>query len=112
MHALVFVVCSSIFNMPGYRVEDSNPEMSREMEGYIIDSIIVSKVRNGGNQSEMAPDLKEKFEYHFGGKWVVFIIKNGYQDISAWDVSDGSTYIIVEHGAHMFLVVQISKPRR
>ena len=62
--------------MPGYRVEDSNPEMSCEMEDYIIDSIIVSKVRNGGNQSEMAPDLKEKFEYHFGGKWVVFITGN------------------------------------
>ena len=88
--------------MPGYRVEDSNPEMSCEMEDYIIDSIIVSKVRNGGNQSEMAPDLKEKFEYHFGGKWVVFITKNGYQDISAWKLI----------GAHMFLVVQTSKPRR
>ena len=98
--------------MPGYRIEDSNPEMCRGMENFIIDSIIVSKVRNGGNQSEMAPDLKEKFEYHFGGKWVVFITKNGYQDISAWDVSDGNTYIIVEHGAHMFLVVQTSKPRR
>ena len=47
--------------------------MSCEMEDFIIDSIIVSKVWNGGNQSEMAPDSKEKFEYHFGGKWVVFI---------------------------------------
>ena len=60
----------------------------------------------------MAPDSKEKFEYHFGGKWVVFITKNGCQDISAWDVSDGNTYIIVEHGALMILVVQTSKPRR
>ena len=43
----------------------------------------------------MAPDSKEKFEKHFGGKWVVlvFITKNGCQDISAWDVSDGNKYL-------------------
>ena len=93
--------------MPGVSVQDQDPNMSDAMADYIIDSIIVTKVRNGGNASYMATDLKEKFESHFGGKWLVFITKNGYQDLSDWDVSDGSsTYIIVEHGAHLFLVMQ------
>jgi hypothetical protein len=92
--------------MPGVSVQDQDPNMSDAMADFIIDSIIVTKVRNGGNESYMATDLKEKFEIHFSGKWLVFITKNGYQELSDWDVSDGSTYIIVQHGAHLFLVMQ------
>ena len=78
--------------------------MSDAMADFIIDAIIVTKVRNGGNASYMATDLKEKFESHFGGKWLVFITKDWDSD---WDVSDESgTYIIVEHGAHLFSVMQ------
>ena len=90
--------------MPGVSVQDQDPLMSDAMADFIIDAIIVTKVRNGGNASYMASDLKEKFESHFGGKWVVFITKDWDSD---WDFSDGSsTYISVEHGAHLFLVMQ------
>ena len=90
--------------MPGVSVQDQDPNMSDAMADFIIDSIIVTKVRNGGNASYMATDLKEKFEIHFGGKWLVFITKDWESD---WDVSDGSgTYIVVEHGAHLFIVMQ------
>ena len=90
--------------MPGVSIQDQDPDMSFAMVDFIIDAIIVTKVRNGGNASYMATDLKEKFEIHFGGKWLVFITKDWQSD---WDFSDGSsTYISVEHGAHLFLVMQ------
>ena len=57
--------------MPGINVQDQDENMSDAMADYIIDSIIVTKVRNGGNVSYMATDLKVRFLSKYSKVFVI-----------------------------------------
>ena len=49
------------------------PDMPLKMELFIIDAIIVEKLKHSGNYKEIARALKGNLEDHYGGRWNVLI---------------------------------------
>ena len=50
--------------------------MKTELESFIIDAIIVEKLRHLGNINGIGRAIKEKLEDQYGGRWNVLIRKN------------------------------------
>ena len=91
--------------MPGLKVNEKDALMPPEMEESITDTIIIAKVKNGGDTGKMATAIKKKLNEHFGGWWTVFVIKknNAGWTISGIQYQEG-TYIDVDHGAHTYVI--------
>ena len=91
--------------MPGLKVNKKDPLMPTEMEEFITDTIIISKVKNGGHTNKMADAIKKKLDEHFGGWWTVLVIKGTN---AGWAIkgiqSQKGTFINVDHGAHTYFI--------
>ena len=57
----------------GINIISKGPGMPLEMESFIIDAIIVEKLKHSGNSKKIARAIKENLEGHDGGKWNVLI---------------------------------------
>ena len=94
--------------MPEPMVRGKDTLMSDEMEEFIIDTIIIAKVKNEGEKSadyKMAKAINKKLDEYFGGSWLVFISK--CENAPCWASSGipwNGTYIEIEHGAYNFVI--------
>ena len=93
--------------MPGLKVNEKDASMPPEMKEFITDTIIIAKVKNGGDMGKMAKAIRKKLEEHFGGSWHVLVIK---KNNAGWAISGiqhrKGTYIDVDHGAHTYLIFE------
>ena len=88
--------------MPGLKVNEKGALMSPAMAEYITDTIIIAKVKNGGDTGKMAEAIEKKLDEHFGGRWTVLVIKKNNAE---WSINGLShTYIDVDHGAHTYVI--------
>ena len=89
--------------MPGLTVLNKDQLMSYEMAEFITDTIIIAKVKNGGNMLKMAEAINMKLDENFGGSWTVFVTKCNCGSASSGTPWNG-TYIEVNHGAHNYVI--------
>ena len=88
--------------MPGLKVNEKDASMPPEMKEFITDTIIIAKVKNGGDTGKMAEAIEKKLDEHFGGRWTVLVIK---KNNTGWAINGlSNTYIIVDHGAHSYVI--------
>ena len=89
--------------MPGLKVNRKDVLMPPEMEEFITDTIIIAKVKNGGDTLKMADAIKKKLDEHFGGRWTALVIK---KDNTGWAITgiQYGTFIYVDHGAHTYII--------
>ena len=59
----------------GVNVLKKHQEMPLKMESFIIDAIIVEKLKHSGKFSDMAYAIAEKLGGQYGGSWSVLISK-------------------------------------
>ena len=90
--------------MPGLKVIKKAAEMPPTMEEFITDTIIIAKVKNGGDMVKMADAIKKKLDEHFGGMWTVFVIKKDNAGWAIRGISGTGTFIDVDHGAHTYVI--------
>ena len=91
--------------MPGLSIDRKSPEMTQEMEEFITDTIIIAKVRNGGNTDKMAEAIQNKLNGRYGKSWAIFILKNAsFVDFSFRISHQTGTFIEVTHGRHTYTV--------
>ena len=94
--------------MPEPMVHGKDTLMSEEMEEFIIDTIIIAKVKNEGERHadyKMAKAINKKLDEHFRGSWLVFISK--CENAPCWASSGipwNGTYFEIEHGAYNFVI--------
>ena len=92
--------------MPGLKVNEKDALMPPEMEETITDTIIIAKVKNGGDTLQMANAIKKKLDEHFGGMWTVLVINN--KSNAGWTITGiqrhNGTFINVLHGAHSYII--------
>ena len=92
--------------MPGLKVNQKDALMSPEMEETITDTIIIAKVKNGGDAVKMAAAIRKKLNEHFGGMWTVLVVNN--KSINNWSIigiqRQNGTFINVDHGAHTYVI--------
>ena len=93
--------------MPGLRINEKDSLMDSDIEEFITDTIIIAKVKNGGDTGKMAEAIEKKLDEHFGGRWTVLVIK---KNNAGWAISGiqhrKGTYIDVDHGAHTYLIFE------
>ena len=89
--------------MPGLTILDKDPLMSYEMAEFITDTIIIAKVKNGGDMFKMAEAINMKLDENFGGSWTVFLTKC-YCGSASSGIPWNGTYIEVDHGAHNYVI--------
>ena len=70
--------------------------MKMELESFIIDAIIVEKLRHLGNFNGIGRAIKEKLEDQYGGRWNVLIAKN-------WHSSDSGYCLATVPGSYIVL---------
>ena len=91
--------------MPGLKVNKKDALMPPVMEEFITDTIIIAKVKNGGDTFKMAEAIRKKLDQHFGGMWTVLVIK---KDNAGWAINGiqnkKGTFIDVDHGAHTYVI--------
>ena len=92
--------------MPGLKVNQKDALMPPEMEETITDTIIIAKVKNGGDAVKMADAIRKKLNEHFGGMWTVLVVNN--KSINNWSIigiqRQNGTFINVDHGAHTYVI--------
>ena len=76
--------------------KDSILPMKMELESFIIDAIIVEKLRHLGNFNGIGRAIKEKLEDQYGGRWNVLIAKN-------WHSSDSGYCLATVPGSYIVL---------
>ena len=88
----------------GVKINRKHSKMSSKMETFIIDAIIVAKVKHsGGNLSKMAESITDKLDDRFGGDWHALVKKSGCK--TGYNVKPRSgTFIHVTHDGHVFTV--------
>ena len=90
--------------MPGLRVNEKGALMSPAMAEYITDTIIIAKVKNGGDMNKMSEAIKKKLNQNFGGSWTVIVVKWPIGGLARSGIPWNGTYINVDHGAHSFII--------
>ena len=90
--------------MPGITIRDKNSSMSKQMEEFITDTIIIAKVKNAGVMSKMAAAIKNKLDENFGGFWMVLILKRDHGGWAMDGILSNDPYIEVHHGAHNYII--------
>ena len=60
----------------GVNVIRKESKMLMEMETFIIDTIVVEKLKHPGNFNEIATAIKQKLDGQYGGYWNVIIVKD------------------------------------
>ena len=76
--------------------KDSILPMKMELESFIIDAIIVEKLRHLGNFNEIGRAVKEKLEDQYCGRWNVLITKN-------WHSSESGCCLATVPGSYIVL---------
>ena len=59
----------------GVNVIRKDSEMPMETESFIIDAIVIEKLKHSGNFKEIATAIKQKLDGQYGGCWNVLIRK-------------------------------------
>ena len=84
----------------GIGIIKKHSEMPMKMESFIIDAIIVEKLKHTGNGNEIPDEIPEaihnKLKDQYGGHWCVIITKSGLVTESGYSLSP-------IHGTHIFL---------
>ena len=80
--------------------KDSILPMKTELKSFIIDAIIVEKLRHLGNFNEIGRAVKEKLEDQYGGRWNVLIAKN-------WHSSEYGHCLATVPGSYIVLKYEI-----
>ena len=92
--------------MPGLKVNQKDALMPPEMEETITDTIIIAKVKNGGDAVKMADAIRKKLNEHFGGMWTVLVVNN--KNNAGWSIigiqRQNGTFINVDHGVHTYVI--------
>ena len=92
--------------MPGLKVNEKGALMSPAMAEYITDTIIIAKVKNGGDAVKMADAIRKKLNEHFGGMWTVLVVN--IKNNTDWSIigiqRQNGTFINVDHGAHTYVI--------
>ena len=60
----------------GVNVVEKDSEMLMETESFIIDAIVLEKLKHSGNFNEIAAAIKQKLDGQYGGCWNVLIGKD------------------------------------
>ena len=60
---------------PGLRINEKDSLMDSDIEEFITDTIIIAKVKNGGDMNKMSEAIKKKLNENFGGSWTVIVVK-------------------------------------
>ena len=60
----------------GVNVIEKDSKMPMKTESFIIDAIVIEKLKHSGNFNEIAKAIKQKLDDQFGGYWNVIIGKN------------------------------------
>ena len=91
--------------MPGLKVNEKDALMPPEMEETITDTIIIAKVKNGGDTVKMAKAIKKKLDEYFGGRWFVLVVKKTVSECAINGIQhQKGTFIDVDHGAHTYVI--------
>ena len=78
-------------------VKDS--KMPRKMESFIIDAIIVEKLKHLGNYDEIAAAISKKLKDQYGGNWCAIIAKS-------WSASESGYYLSPINDSYIFLAFE------
>ena len=78
--------------------KDSILPMKTELESFIIDAMIVEKLRHLGNFNGIGKAIKEKLEDQYGGRWNVLIAKNWHSSESGYCLATvPGSYIVLKY---------------
>ena len=78
--------------------KDSILPMKTELESFIIDALIVEKLRHLGNFNGIGRAVKEKLEDQYGGRWNVLIAKNWHSSESGYCLATvPGSYIVLKY---------------
>ena len=78
--------------------KDSILPMKMELESFIIDAMIVEKLRHLGNFNGIGKAIKEKLEDQYGGRWNVLIAKNWHSSESGYCLATvPGSYIVLKY---------------
>ena len=80
----------------GVDVIRKNSKMLMEMESFIIDAIVVEKLKYSGNFYEISRAIGEKLKNQYGGTWNVLIVK-------CWHCVESGYYITAVPGSQIDL---------
>ena len=83
----------------GVSVIIKDSEMALKMESFIIDAIIVEKLKHSGNFNEIARAIIGKLQDQYGGGWNVFIAKE-------WNLAESGFVVRTIRGAHIQLTYE------
>ena len=69
----------------GVNVIEKDSKMLMKTESFIIDAIVIEKLKHSGNFNEIAKAIKQKLDDQYGGYWNVIIGKD-------WDFGYAISY--------------------
>lgn len=90
----------TIFNKSYMAFVDPVSTMPKPMQQYAIDCAILSIVKHGGNQYEMAKYIKEELDKEYGPNWCC-IIGNEFRAYFTYQLN---TYTVFKIQNHKFLM--------
>ena len=85
----------------GINVTVKDSKMPRQMESFIIDTIIVEKLKHLGNWNEIAAAIVKKLEDQYGGRWCAIIAKS-------WSAPESGYYLSPINDSYIFLAFEKS----
>ena len=89
----------------GVNVIKKRSGMSLKMESFIIDAIIVEKVKHSGKFTDMADAIAEKLGGQYGGSWSVLISKTmTLSDSGYCFCSIAGSHITLKYDCYTFTV--------
>ena len=78
--------------------KDSILPMKTELESFMIDAMIVEKIRHLGDFNGIGRAVKEKLEDQYGGRWNVLIAKNWHSSESGYCLATvPGSYIVLKY---------------
>ena len=84
----------------GINVIVKDSKMPRQMESFIIDTIIVEKLKHLGNWDEIAAAIGKKLNDQYGGHWCTIIANCN------WRASESGYYLSSLNDSYIFLAYQ------
>ena len=89
----------------GVNVLRKDSEMLMETESFIMDAIVIEKLKHSGNFSELARAISEKLTNQYGGSWSVIIVKSPTPpDFGFWIYKVQGSKIDLTYDGHAYAV--------
>ena len=83
----------------GVNVIQKDSKMLMKTESFIIDAIVIEKLKHSGNFNEIATAIKQKLVGQYGGCWNVLIAKE-------WNLAESGYSISTSLGFHIQLTYE------